>query len=506
MTDLFDLSLHRLGQNSQDVFVVSIGAMDGVMFDEICGYVTMYGFKGLYVEPIPYLFEKLVKNLSGAASIFENCAISDFDGEIEMVMINREPIDQGLIHPCFYGMSAVWPPRNGLGSESDRTTLETYGQKITVPCMRLATLWAKHCVTHVDVIKMDAEGHDYQIFQQINLESECRPKVIRLEWINLSDLERNSVLETFQRHDYLSEICGSDITAVDRRWWTSRLNPQKFRGSTVTLVTGLWDLGRETLDGSWSITFTNYLERFRQLLQIDCHLIIFGDNSLETEVWKYRSLLRPKTQFIVRTSDWFRKNEYYQMIQKIRTTPDWQQQNGWLAGSPQAALEMYNPIVMSKMFLLNDARILDQFQSDYLFWIDAGISATVHPGYFTHDQVLTQLPEIVDRFTFIVFPYQTQSEIHGFNYRALCQYAENCEVAKVARGGFFGGPKVTVAQINAIYYNLLMSTLSNGHMGTEESLFSIMVYKYPELIAHFDIEGDGLLFRFFERLKVKKQL
>jgi len=38
-------------------------------------------------------------------------------------------------------------------------------------------------------------------------------------------------------------------------------------------------------------------------------------------------------------------------------------------------------------------------------------------------------------------------------------------------------------------------------MGTEESVFSIMVYKYPELIQYFDIEMNGLLLTFFEDLK-----
>ena len=41
---------------------------------------------------------------------------------------------------------------------------------------------------------------------------------------------------------------------------------------------------------------------------------------------------------------------------------------------------MYNPLVMSKVFLLNDAKIMDKFNSENLFWIDAGISNTVHIG------------------------------------------------------------------------------------------------------------------------------
>ena len=75
---------------------------------------------------------------------------------------------------------------------------------------------------------------------------------------------------------------------------------------------------------------------------------------------------------------------------------------------------MYNPLVMSKVYLLHDAKILDRFNSEYMFWIDAGLTNTIHPGYFTHDKVLDKLPQLVKNFHFVCFPYETNSEIHGF--------------------------------------------------------------------------------------------
>jgi hypothetical protein len=74
----------------------------------------------------------------------------------------------------------------------------------------------------------------------------------------------------------------------------------------------------------------------------------------------------------------------------------------------------------------------------------------------------------------------------------------------VARGGFFGGPKNMISDINGIYYNLLSSTLNNGLMGTEESIFSIMCYKHADLIDYFTIESNGLFGKFFEDLKEEK--
>jgi hypothetical protein len=75
------------------------------------------------------------------------------------------------------------------------------------------------------------------------------------------------------------------------------------------------------------------------------------------------------------------------------------------------------------------------------------------------------------------------------------------KVDKVARGGFFGGPKHTISDINGIYYNFLKTTLESGYMGTEESIFSIMCYTHSDLINYFEIESNGLFGKFFEDLK-----
>jgi O-methyltransferase len=268
----------------------------------------------------------------------------------------------------------------------------------------------------------------------------------------------------------------------------------------LTLVTGLWDIKRDSLSDGWARGFDHYLNKFKELLSVDNDLIIFGDKELEEFVYQHRS--HENTQFIHRPQEWF-KNEFFSKIQSIRQTPDWKSQAGWLPESTQAKLEMYNPLVMSKMFLLNDAQILDKFDSDYLFWIDAGLTNTVHSGYYTHDKVFEKLPKFINKFSFVCFPYQAENEIHGFNYSKMNQIVGD-KVELVARGGFFGGPKNTISDINTIYYNLLDSTLKNGLMGTEESLFSIMVYKHSDLVDYFEIESNGLFGKFFEDLKEER--
>jgi hypothetical protein len=266
----------------------------------------------------------------------------------------------------------------------------------------------------------------------------------------------------------------------------------------LTLVTGLWDIGRGNLTEGWSRSFNHYLDKFSQLLQIDCNMIIFGDSELENFVRSRRS--EDNTQFVVRDLSWFKDNEFYNKIQTIRTNPNWYNLAGWLPESTQAKLEMYNPLVMSKMYLLHDAVILDKFNSDKLFWIDAGLTNTVNVGYFTHDKVLSKIENLSNNFLFVCFPYQAETEIHGFDINKMDSITGE-RVDKVCRGGFFGGSKSNIRKLNGVYYDLMNSTLSNGCMGTEESLFSILMYTQSSMIDYVEIESNGLLYKFFEDLK-----
>lgn len=267
--------------------------------------------------------------------------------------------------------------------------------------------------------------------------------------------------------------------------------------SKLTIVTGLWDIKRNELTEGWARSYDHYLEKFSQLLEVDCNMIIFGDGELEKFVFSKRS--PENTQFIVRNLLWF-KGEFYDKIQEIRTNPNWYNLSGWLKDSTQAKLEMYNPLVMSKMFLLHDAVILDKFNSQKLFWLDAGIANTVNMGYFTHDKVLDKIENLFNRFTFIAFPYEADREIHGFDIDSMTEIVGQ-RVNKVCRGGFFGGSKMMIREMNTLYYDLMRTTLNNGLMGTEESLFSIMTYTNPTNIDYVEIESNGLLYKFFEDVK-----
>lgn len=268
----------------------------------------------------------------------------------------------------------------------------------------------------------------------------------------------------------------------------------------ITFVTGLWDLGRDKIGGGFNRDFnSHYLPQFKNLLELDINLVIFCDKNIESFVWQHRK--RENTEVIIRPLESFKTNfDFFQQIQIIKNNPSWKNQAEWLKDSPQSSLEYYNPVVMSKFFMLHDSCIFNPFNTEHFYWIDAGISSTVHLGYFYKDRVQDKLTKYVTNLLFVCFPYDGQVEVHGFTKSKFNEYC-NTNSEFVARGGFFGGKAEYIKKFNPKYYDILSSTLSQGYMGTEECIFTILCYLYPEDISRVMIEGNGLINKLFEDLK-----
>lgn len=265
----------------------------------------------------------------------------------------------------------------------------------------------------------------------------------------------------------------------------------------LTIVTGLFNLGRDKLEPGFRRGFDHYIECFRKFLTHTNHLalVVYTEKEYEHIVWDHRS--RENTRVVIRDLDWLRAFPFYDQVQRIRTSPEWRGQAGWIPDSPQSALELYNPLVMSKHFMLNDATIFNFFESNHYLWLDAGLSNTVNlESYIKPDFARRVIPHL-NKMMYVCFPYDGQVEVHGFPKRAMNQYAGE-DTKWVARGGVFGGSKDYINTINAIYYNLLNTAFNEGYMGTEESIFTLITYRHKDLCNINMIEGNGLVYKFFD--------
>ena len=269
-----------------------------------------------------------------------------------------------------------------------------------------------------------------------------------------------------------------------------------------TIVSGLWDIGRPGRDFE-----KHYLPRFSEFLEIDANMILFVPSSLESFVWERRS----KDNTFIKTFELEDiKNLYsphWQNTQSIRTSKEWLEitgKHGWLPKSPQAVSEYYNPIVQSKMFMLHDASIYNVFNTDYFYWLDAGITITVPKTHLVENKVLDNLNEFSNPFLFLSYPYLPTDEVHGYELKFMELMCKGKKIKYVNRGGLFGGTKEMISEANGIYYTLLEQSLGHGKMGTEETIFTIMSYLNPEKYNRYLLDDNGLILKFTQAILDKK--
>ena len=257
----------------------------------------------------------------------------------------------------------------------------------------------------------------------------------------------------------------------------------------MTIVTGLWNINRVGRD------FDHYIECFKRFLDIPQNLFIYIPKEYEHIVWEKRDKSNTEV-YVMELSDLKRLYEpFWDRTQQIRTSDVWLDSAGWLRDSPQASNMWYNPIVQSKMFLLNDATCFNPFNTDYFYWLDAGITNTVDYHLLVNENILEKLTTVCNKFLFLSYPYEKRPEVHGFEINSLNRYAGQ-EVKYVCRGGLFGGKKQQINNANAAYYTLLDRTCNEDLMGTEESIFTIMSYLDPSLYQRFELDITGHIVKF----------
>lgn len=270
--------------------------------------------------------------------------------------------------------------------------------------------------------------------------------------------------------------------------------------NNLTFVTCLFDIGRGNLESGFKRDFSHYKECFARLLEIKYPLVIFTTPDLEEFIWQHRS--RDNTRIVFKTLDDLRSFPFYKQIQQIRVTPEWINQSAWIVDSTQAKLELYNCITMSKQFMLNDSTLFNFFNTKYFLFIDAAISNTIGnvTGYINDDFEAKVIPHL-NKMMYLGFPYQADApEVHGFTKSKLNQLAGTV-TEYVCRGGLFGGSKEFINAINDIYYHLLNSTITEGYMGTEESIFTIIAHLHKDKVNVNMIESNGLIYKFLENLQ-----
>ena len=155
---------------SNGVFV-EVGALDGFGASNTWFFEMERNWSGLLIEPNPVEFNKRNQH-PRPNSIFENCAISDVEMDINFLSIEGPcNVLSGIME--FYNSQHLERIDRELEMYSNHPEgHELYSRKEQIPmkAVRLESLFSKHNITKIDFISIDVEGAELQVLNSINFD------------------------------------------------------------------------------------------------------------------------------------------------------------------------------------------------------------------------------------------------------------------------------------------------------------------------------------------------
>lgn len=192
--------------------VVQIGSNDGKTNDPLYKLLHQNSrWTGLLVEPIPYVYAKLVSNYPDTRFRTANVAVNA-GKELPFYYVDTAAKEAHPDLPFWYDQLGSFN-RGHLEKHLDGK-LTPFIQPLRVEGLSLQGLFDRYGVETIDVLHIDAEGYDWEVLQQLDRQR-YRPAFVLFEHHHLAVADKAAAL-AFLHPDYTVLEAGIDYLAVHR--------------------------------------------------------------------------------------------------------------------------------------------------------------------------------------------------------------------------------------------------------------------------------------------------
>jgi len=201
---------NQISKAIPEIYVIQIGANDGINHDPIHKYIKRDHWRGLLIEPQTAVFRNRLfpLYLKNRGIQMENVAISDSISLVDMYRVSfcddrwanglttfdrdtlQKKVDDGDIERIARKKGVTVP-----SSYSD------YIERFKVECKTFEFLRVKYEIGEVDVLQIDVEGYDFELIKLYDL-SKNKPKVVVFESKHLSEPDYADANNYFMKNGY----------------------------------------------------------------------------------------------------------------------------------------------------------------------------------------------------------------------------------------------------------------------------------------------------------------
>ena len=191
-------------------FFIEVGTHDGIELGPLAPFLREFDWHGIMVEPVPYIFERLRRNMAGIQGItLENVAIADSDGRRPFYAVKEEKDPERESLPSWYDAIGSFHRDSLLNFRDSIPDIEDRIVRLEVPCLSFETLCRKHAVTELDLLLIDVEGYDGERLRSIDF-STWRPRMLIFEHEHLPIPERDASYTLLEEQGYELLTLGLD--------------------------------------------------------------------------------------------------------------------------------------------------------------------------------------------------------------------------------------------------------------------------------------------------------
>lgn len=184
-------------RDKRDGVFVEIGAYDGRTYSNTYFFEKNLGWKGICIEPVPSVFEKLQKNRN---CICVNGCISNVNSKAEFLEVIGAP-------QMLSGLADKYDPRHieRINREIARDGGDL--KKIEVNCYTLEEILRRNGFDHIDYLSIDTEGNEFEIIKSIDF------KAIDIDIISVEEnYGDHGMIEWMRKLGYSCEtVLGGDL-------------------------------------------------------------------------------------------------------------------------------------------------------------------------------------------------------------------------------------------------------------------------------------------------------
>jgi FkbM family methyltransferase len=119
---------------------------------------------GLSIEPIKIYLDDL-PNKPNVTKV--NCAISNIDGIVDVYYVDPIDIEKHGLHHYWRGCNSIINPHSTAQAALKEKNLDHLMKKTTAEAITWLTLTQRYNISSVDYLKIDTEGHDCHIINNM---------------------------------------------------------------------------------------------------------------------------------------------------------------------------------------------------------------------------------------------------------------------------------------------------------------------------------------------------